>query len=209
MKGIATSTISKNARFSHVTDGTRDKTKHNFSRVHFNLNNNETIDVPRVDPADKARLYYRRVEFKFMVRCEHGLFHTYQFYQKMHSLEMNAKRKEALLRKMKRISKEIVGIRTTRIDAISEKERTKQPRKLPDFQECLKSLFVHVSCSNSLNDEPHGANYESVSIKCFSGALRSSPLNKIFAGLGLLVLLVVGMNTGAQVQCIRTTLLDP
>ena len=72
--------------------------------VHFNLSLNETVVVPRVDPAVKPLLFFRPKEFKVFNRDELNLFHTYHFYQEMYNDEMNFDSKEALRRRMSSIA---------------------------------------------------------------------------------------------------------
>lgn len=72
--------------------------------VHFNLSLNETVVVPRVDPADKPLLFFRPKEFRVFNRDELNLFHAYHFYQEMYNDEMNFDSKEALRRRMSSIA---------------------------------------------------------------------------------------------------------
>ena len=72
--------------------------------VHFNLSLNETVFVPRVDPADKPVLFFRPKEFRVFNRDELNLFHAYHFYQEMYNDEMNFDSKEALRRRMSSIA---------------------------------------------------------------------------------------------------------
>lgn len=72
--------------------------------VHFNLSLNETVVVPRVDPADKPVLFFRPKEFRVFNRDELNLFHAYHFYQEMYNDEMNFDSKEALRRRMSSIA---------------------------------------------------------------------------------------------------------
>ena len=74
------------------------------SCVKFSLESNSTIVIPRVDPKDKAALFYRKKEFNSMRLDEQNLLNSYHYYQEMYALETNLKQKEALRRRMSNIA---------------------------------------------------------------------------------------------------------
>lgn len=113
--------------------------------VHFHLEYNEFIAVPRVDPRDKARLFYQPSE-RMAMRCdEHSLLHTYKFYVAMlHDLEMNEESKEALHRRIDAVADMIDIVQNAHIDGIFTKGRGKTHRKLPELRQYFYRLLVHL-----------------------------------------------------------------
>lgn len=106
-------------------------------RVHFNLEKNATIDIPRVDPNDKASLFYRRKDYKTMNSDEQNLFHTYHFYQEMYGLETNLKNRDALLRRMSSIANIIFRVPSSNAGKPKRKTPTKKKKKIQPQQQQL------------------------------------------------------------------------
>jgi len=97
-------------------------------RVQFNLEDNKTIAIPRIDPKDKAALFYRKKEFKTMHLDEQNLFNSYHFYQEMYGLEMNVQSREALRRRMSSIANYMFGAPNTKPRRKTPKNKTKKKK---------------------------------------------------------------------------------
>mmetsp|Transcript_20469 Transcript_20469/g.41704 ORF Transcript_20469/g.41704 Transcript_20469/m.41704 type:complete len:200 (-) Transcript_20469:2843-3442(-) len=172
--------------------------RHGGKVVNFNLDYNNFIAIPRVDPRDKARLFYRRSEKRAMRYDEPSLFDTYKFYVAMlHDLEMNEESKEALHRRIDAVADMLHAVQTAHIDSICTKGRGKTHRKLPGLWQCFYHLLVR-SMSSNVRDGIHAGG----STKASMGAL-SSPLSMMVAVLGVLIAISGDVTTAVQYEYIR------
>lgn len=115
----------------HLPSAFKFKRTGNGVRVHFDPFQNRIIDIPRVNPADKPRLFYRQKEFRIFNRNELNLFHAYHFYEDMYTRETSFATKEALRRRMSSIANLMPNDKTTKTKRSPAKKRKRSMQAKP------------------------------------------------------------------------------